>query len=66
MTEDNEEYLTIHQVCAILQMKPQAVRNLYKKQGMPVLRISSNNIRFKKTEVDRFIKEHSVIYKTTE
>jgi len=58
----DEELLTIHDVCAMLKMKPTAVRNLYKLHGMPVVRLSANNVRFKKSEVENWVANRTVVY----
>jgi hypothetical protein len=64
MPED--KLLTIHELCAIFNLKPQAARNLYKKYGMQVVRITPTQIRFKQSVVEDFIKNHTVVYKPKE
>lgn len=59
-----DKLITIDEVCVILQLKPQSVRNLYKKKGLPVVRLGSNLIRFKQSDIDNYIAGKYVTYKT--
>jgi predicted DNA-binding transcriptional regulator AlpA len=62
MTED-DKLITIQELCEIVGLKPQAARNLYKKQGLPVVRLTDSIIRFKLSAVKKWIEDRNVVCK---
>ena len=63
---EDGEYLTLEEVCTSLKLSKNAVRNLYRKKGLPVVRLGSNLIRFKQSDLDKFLNDRHVIYKVKE
>jgi excisionase family DNA binding protein len=59
---EEEKLLTLKEVCAILNMKPQAVRKMYLNQGLPVVRFSKNNVKFKESDIHNWVESHYVKY----
>ena len=66
MSESEETLLTIHEVCDILKLKPQAVRRMYLQGGLPVVRFAKNNVKFKKSDIYNWIESHYGSYKPKE
>ena len=62
----DDKLLTIDEVAEFLQLSKVAVRNLYRKKGLPVVRLGSNLIRFKQSDLDNFLNERHVTYIKTE
>jgi len=58
----DDELLTLNEVCAILKMKPTAVRKLYKEKGLPVVRFEKNNVKFLRSVINNWISQHTVVY----
>ena len=62
----DDKLLTIDEVAEFLQLSKKAVRDLYRKKGLPVVRLGSNLIRFKQSDLDKFLNDRHVIYKVKE
>jgi excisionase family DNA binding protein len=53
----NDELLTVEQVAAELQLHPDTVRRYIRERKLKAVRLSSTNMRIRRSELDRFLKE---------
>jgi excisionase family DNA binding protein len=53
----NDELLTVEQVAAELQLHPDTVRRYIREKKLKAVRLSSTNMRIRRSELDRFLKE---------
>jgi excisionase family DNA binding protein len=53
----NDELLTVEQVAAELQLHPDTVRRYIRERKLRAVRLSSTNMRIRRSELDRFLKE---------
>ena len=53
----DDDLLTIEQVAERLQLHPDTVRRYIREKKMKAVRLSATNLRVRKSELDRFIKE---------
>jgi excisionase family DNA binding protein len=53
----NDELLTVEQVAAELQMHPDTVRRYIREKKLRAVRLSSRDLRIRRSELDRFLKE---------
>jgi excisionase family DNA binding protein len=53
----NNELLTVEQVAAELQLHPDTVRRYIRERKLKAVRLSSTNMRIRRSELDRFLKE---------
>jgi excisionase family DNA binding protein len=53
----NDELLTVEQVAAELQLHPDTVRRYIREKKLRAVRLSSTNMRIRRSELDRFLKE---------
>jgi len=52
-----DELLTVEQVAAELQLHPDTVRRYIREKKLRAVRLSSTNMRIRRSELDRFLKE---------
>ena len=52
-----DDLLTIEQVAERLQLHPDTVRRYIREKKLAAIRLSSTNMRVRKSELDRFLKE---------
>ena len=53
----SDELLTVEQVAAELQLHPDTVRRYIREKKLRAVRLSSTNMRIRRSELDRFLKE---------
>ena len=53
----SDELLTVEQVAAELQLHPDTVRRYIREKKLQAVRLSSTNMRIRRSELDRFLKE---------
>ena len=53
----NDELLTVEQVAERLQVHPDTVRRYIREKKLTAIRLSNTNLRVRKSELDRFLKE---------
>lgn len=53
----NDELLTVEQVAAELQLHPDTVRRYIREKKLRAVRLSSTNMRIRRSELNRFLKE---------
>ena len=54
---DNDELLTLEEVARRLQVHSETVRRYIKQKKLTAIRLSNTNLRVRKSEFDRFLKE---------
>jgi excisionase family DNA binding protein len=52
-----DELLTIDQVAEALKLHPDTIRRYIREKKMKAVRLSATNLRVRRSELDRFIKE---------
>jgi len=52
-----DDLMTIEQVAERLQLHPDTVRRYIREKKLAAIRLSSTNMRVRKSELDRFLKE---------
>lgn len=52
-----DELLTVDQVASILQLHADTIRRYIREKKLRVIRISSNSVRIRRSELERFIRE---------
>ncbi len=53
----DDDLLTIEQVAERLQLHPDTVRRYIRERKLAAIRLSSTNMRVRRSELDRFLKE---------
>ena len=53
----SDELLTVEQVAAELQLHPDTVRRYIRERKLRAVRLSSTNMRIRRSELNRFLKE---------
>jgi excisionase family DNA binding protein len=53
----SDELLTVEQVAAELQLHPDTIRRYIREKKLRAVRLSSTNMRIRRSELDRFLKE---------
>lgn len=53
----DDELLTVEQVAERLQVHPDTVRRYIREKKLTAIRLSNTNLRVRKSELDRFLKE---------
>ena len=53
----SDELLKVEQVAAELQLHPDTVRRYIRERKLRAVRLSSTNMRIRRSELDRFLKE---------
>jgi excisionase family DNA binding protein len=53
----DDELLSIERVAKILDVHPDTVRRYVRQKKLKAVRLSSTNLRIRRSELDRFIKE---------
>jgi excisionase family DNA binding protein len=53
----DDELLTVEQVAAELQLHPDTVRRYIREKKLRAVRLSSTNMRIRRSELNRFLKE---------
>ncbi len=56
-----ENLLTINEVCQLLKVSKRTIQRWVKNHTLTPLRLSSRIIRFKQSEIERFLKSHEEI-----
>lgn len=55
-----DELLTIEQVAEALKLHPDTIRRYIREKKMRAVRLSATNLRVRRSELDRFIKEREI------
>jgi excisionase family DNA binding protein len=55
-----DELLTIEQVAERLQVHPDTVRRYIREKKLRAIRLSNTNLRVRRSEFDRFLKEREI------
>lgn len=53
----DDDLLTVEQVAERLQVHPDTVRRYIREKKLTAIRLSNTNLRVRKSELDRFLKE---------
>lgn len=53
----DDDLLTIEQVAERLQLHPDTVRRYIREKKLTAIRLSNTNMRVRKSELDRFLRE---------
>jgi len=53
----DDELLSVERVAKILDVHPDTVRRYVRQKKLKAVRLSSTNLRIRRSELDRFIKE---------
>ena len=53
----DDELLTIEEVADILKLHPDTIRRYVRERKLKAVRLSATQLRIKRSELDRFIKE---------
>ena len=57
--QPHDELLTVRELGVMFKISPASVYRLVEKRGIPFYRLP-NKLRFKKSEVERYLEEHRV------
>ncbi len=56
----DDELLSVERVAKILDVHPDTVRRYVRQKKLKAVRLSSTNLRIRRSELDRFIKEREI------